>query len=747
VNSALGPLPGAYRRIDDPRLYADAPWDFCGPRIVEKGRKGPGLKVLPPGDTGAPIDAEADQTDYDRTTDVVRMRGNVEILQSGQKLEADTSTYDRRTGDVEAEGNIYLEYPGGRLVADSGRYNLTLKEGALENVRYRMVNTANLRGTAEHAQVLPNEITRYQNVTYTTCPPGRSDWSLAASDLELDQVNGLGTARNARVRLADIPVFYSPYLRFPIDNRRRSGVLVPVVGNSNNTGVDITIPYYWNIAPNWDATFAPRYMSTRGLMLGAEVRNLSRFGKVQLDGEYLPHDEKLPDYGSRGAVHIKETGQLAPRWATSVDASWVSDDRYLDDFGNRLDLTSLRNLGRRGDLYYAGDGYSVLTTVQGFQTVDSTIPAEDRPYSQLPHVEVNVPRLNIPGPYDLEFEGRYDYFDQPVKVHGSRLVLLPSVRLPIRATYGQLVPRVRLFYTEYGLSDTNPGVSSTQTFLIPSLDVDGKLVFDRDVHWFGETALQTLEPHLYYVLTPYENQSDTPLFDTTALTFSYASLFRPNRFTGYDRIGDENRLTVGLTSRTIGDRSGLEWLRLSLGQVYFFDPRRVQLTGSSVDEDSTSAVAGEIATNPLKGLTARASFQWDPNVPQDQWERRVVQVSYAPRDDRVVNFAYRYNLGQTVAERYENTDFSFRMPLTSQVGVVGRWLYSLLDSDTVEAYAGIELGRCCWKLRILGRQLKTSTSSDGNTSIMLQLELTGLGAVGNQIDKLLERGIEGYESE
>jgi LPS-assembly protein len=275
--------------------------------------------------------------------------------------------------------------------------------------------------------------------------------------------------------------------------------------------------------------------------------------------------------------------------------------------------------------------------------------------------------------------------------------------------------------------------------------VDGKLIFDRDTNWFGHDALQTLEPRLYYVLTPYENQSDTPLFDTTALTFSYASLFRPNRFTGYDRIGDENRLTVGLTSRTIGDESGREWLRVSLGQVYFFDPRRVQLTDETVDESSTSAMAGELSTNPVQGLTARASFQWDPNLSQDQWEQRVLQLRYAPAEDRVVNFAYRYSLGQTEPERYENTDFSFRLPLSPRVGLVGRWLYSLLDSDTVDAYAGIEFGRCCWRLRILGRQLKTNADSDGNTSIMLQLELAGLGAVGNQIDKLLEQGIDGYE--
>ena len=744
ANAALGPLPGSVERLDDARLYTDPPWDFCGPRI---GQTGLGGDVVPPSNTDAPIDATADKADYDRSTELVYLRGRVEILQADQRLEADRTLYNRQSGQVDAEGNLYLEYPGGRLVADEGHYNLNSKTGTMERVRYRMAQNANLRGTAEEAELLPDRITRYRDVTYTTCPPGRSDWTLRASELELDHLEGLGTARHARLRLADIPVFYAPYLRFPIDDRRRSGVLVPTIGSSNKTGFDLTVPYYWNIAPNMDATFFPRFMSTRGLMLGAQVRHLSQIQSIELQGEILPHDAEEPDYGPRGDMRLLQTGWLAPRWSSSIDASWVSDDQYLEDFGNRLAVTSLRNLEQRGDLNYSGDGFWAVARLQNFQTVDSSIAPADRPYSQLPHLELNMPGKRR-GPFEYAFQAHYDYFDHASKVHGSRAVLLPSLRLPIRRTYGYLIPRARLYYTGYGLTETDPGQAPEQSFLIPSMDVDAKLIFDRDTRWFGQDVLQTLEPRLYYVLTPYENQSDTPLFDTTELTFSYASLFRSNRFTGYDRIGDENRLTFGLTSRTIGNRSGREWLRLSLGQIFFFDPRQVQLSDTAdVDESATSAVAGEIATNPFLGFTARASFQWDPNVSKDQWEKRVLQLRYAPGDDRVVNLAYRYNLGLSNDDSYENTDLSFRLPLTSQVGLVGRWLYSLLDEDTVDAYAGIEFGRCCWRLRLLARQLKTSEDEPANTSVMLQLELKGLGAVGDQIDKLLEQGIDGYESD
>ncbi len=740
ADAALGPLPKPGYRGDDARLYEGLPWDYCGPRV---GLTGIGGAAAPSTDARMPVDVDADQALYDRRLDVITLRGGVEFVQGEQRLTADRSAYERRTGAVEAVGDVYVEYPGARLTADSGRYNLNTKQGTLEGVSYRLAGNANLRGTAEQADLLADDKTRYRDVIYTTCPPGRSDWSLRASELMLDHEDGMGTAYNARIRLAGVPVLYSPYLRFPIDDRRRSGLLIPTIGSSNVTGTDITIPYYWNIAPQMDATFYPRYMSSRGLMMGGEFRHLSTFQTLNLGGELLPNDSKDEEGGTRWALRLEQAGR-AGRWTSRVDYNAVSDDRYLPDFGNRLDVTSVRNLPQRGDIGYQGRGYRVLGWVQDFQTVDPTIPARATPYAQLPHVEFHLQPPRGDGLLDYGFEGRYDYFSNDSRVQGNRVVALPSVRLPMRRSYGYLVPRGRVFYTGYDLSDTAPDVSARQSHLIPSLDVDGKLIFERELDWFGNSALQTLEPRLYYVLTPYKNQTDTPLFDTTELDFSFASLFRPNRFTGYDRIGDENRLTVGLTSRTLGSSDGRELFRASLGQVYYFQGRQVQLSGDALEEDSSSSVAGELAASLSEDWSARASLQWNPHQTQDPWEKQVLQLRYAPGKNRILNLAYRYNLGRIEAERYEDTDLSFRLPVTAQVQLVGRWLYSLLNEETVDAFAGIEFGRCCWRLRVLGRHLKTSASDNGSTSIMLQLELAGLGALGNSIDKLLEQGIYGY---
>lgn len=741
------PIPPG-ERSEDRRLHTGLTWDYCGPKPGSSGLTGAASLRE---DTQTPIDITADTVGYNRRTDLIELQGDVEILQQERRFEADRSSYDRSSGEVKASGQVYIVSPGLRLTGESAEYNLETKQGTIEKTGYRMSGNANLRGEADQAWMLGEQRSRYRNILYTTCPPGNTDWSIKASDLELDQADGIGTARHARIRFANIPLLYSPYLRFPIDGRRRSGLLIPTFGSSDETGTDISLPYYWNIAPNMDATFTPRYMSARGLMLGAQFRHLAPFQQLEIDGELLPEDQRNQDAGVRGALRIKQFGQLDSRWTSFVDYASVSDDRYLEDFGNRLDVTSVRSLGQRGDIGYSGDGWRMLARVQQFQTVDASIAPANQPYDQLPHLELELAPKTWNDLIEYRFDGQYDYFDHGAAVHGSRMVAIPSLRMPMRRGFGHLIPRASFYYTGYDLTDQAAGAQARPTHLIPSFDLDGKLIFERETNWFGTTALQTLEPRAYYVLTPYEDQTDNPRFDTTALDFSFASLFRPNRFTGYDRIGDENRLTLGLTSRTIASRSGAQLLRGSIGQVYYFDKRRVQLDDyddrREVENDISSPVAGELAARLHRDWSASASLQWNPNETEQPWEKQVLQLRYAPDSDHLLNLAYRYNLGNQESEEYEDTDLSFKMPLGSDVKVVGRWLYSMLNDETIEAFAGIEFGRCCWRLRVLGQHLKRGADNPASTSVMLQLELAGLGSFGNQIDKFLERGIYGYQSD
>lgn len=688
----------------------------------------------------------ADTFEYDQELQLLSLQGDVQMVQGSRQVGADKITYDRTSTDLVATGNTYLSTPGARLIADDARLNLESDKGDLSNVDYRLTETINARGSADRAELVNPEVTRYENIVYTACRPGQDDWSLDAAVLELDQATGEGVARNAKLRVRGVPVFYTPYISFPIDSRRKSGVLVPTLGNSDDNGIDLTVPYYWNIAPNMDATFFPRYMSKRGAMLGTEFRYLTQRQNAEFFGEIIPDDRNYEDGGSRWAFRVEHKGQYGPRWSSNLLFNEVSDDEYLEDFGNNLELTSVRNIERRGDLAYSGSGWSLLTRLQEYQTVDASLTPSLRPYARLPQVLFNVSPVRAGPDIQLGLDGEYNYFRHSVNVQGHRAALHPYVSWPLRKSYGHLIPKVNLYLAAYNLKDQDPGKSENPSYAIPSFNLDGKLVFERTVQWFDQESLQTLEPRIYYLYTPYRDQDDIPDFDSTELSFSFNSLFRPNRFTGRDRIGDANQLTLGLTSRTLSTTSGQEMLRGSIGQIIYFRDRDVQIAGLPEDQ-STSAIAGELSARILNDWSGRASFEWDPNKDTERSQKRALELHYETRDKRLLNLAYRFDLGTSEATRYEDTDLSFRMPVNRQLQIVGRWYYSLLYSETLEAFAGVEYGQCCWRMRLLGHHLKNKPDSAGSNSVMVQVELAGLGSLGTRIDNFLERGIYGYHAD
>ncbi|MEY6432535.1 LPS assembly protein LptD [Thioalkalicoccus limnaeus] len=729
---------------DATRLYRNLDWSFCGPRPAGLGPAPAPLVLDEP-----LLVVDADDAQYDQDTERVTLRGRIEAERGDQRLESDILVYDRRTGEMTAAGRTFVEQTGLRLVGDRARWNLDRQEGRLADAQYRFSGDLNARGTAVEAEVVAPRLSRYRDITYTTCPPGYSDWSLIARTLTIDQEAGVGTARHARLRVGPWPVLYTPYLRFPIDGRRHSGFLVPTIGNSTTTGFDVTTPYYFNIAPAMDATLSPRYMSRRGLMLGGEWRFLTRRQSGEIYGEWLPRDQGTRDKGSRGLIQISHQSAPGRRWRTDLDLNQVSDARYLEDFGNRLDVTSVRNIERRGDLLYIGDGWRLLTRLQAFQTVDDGLPAADRPYGRLPQWLLDLDTWRHPSGFEVGGDLEYVYFAHDDREQGHRVALAPFMRYPLRRGYGHLIPQARLFGAGYSLSaPREPGASTSPGYLVPRFSLDGQLNFERTLQWFGAPALQTLEPRLFYLYSPYHDQDDIPLFDTTELSFGFSNLFRENRFTGRDRIGDANQLTLGLTSRTLDDRDGDERLRVSLGQILYFDQPQVRLT-ETTRGPRTSAIAGELAARLWANWTARASVQWDPNPAADgaQWEKRVVQLQYQDAHDRVLNLGYRFDLGTSPDTRYEDADLGIRWPVAGGVEVVGRWLYSLLHEETMEALAGIEFGRCCWRVRLVGHRFKNAPERPATSSIMLQFELAGLGQLGHPIDQFLEREIYGYRSD
>lgn len=730
--------------LDPSRLEQGLNWDHCG--SPADGRLS--LPGMP--DEDELVELSADAAELFVRENRALLRGSVLVDRGEQHLEAGEINYDRDSGDVHATGGVLFQQPGLRLLGREAQLNLLSRQGQIDDAYYRLIGL-NARGTAHQGRVESPTLTRFQDITYTACPPDSSAWELHADELDIDRAAGTGVARHAKLRVGGVPILYTPYMSFPLDNRRKTGFLIPSFGNSNQRGIEFGAPFYVNLAPNMDATLIPRYMSKRGIMLGGEFRYLTASEQGEFYGEIIPNDRDYTEGDTRGGFAFQQEGHFGPRWSTNVNFNLVSDDTYLEDFGADLNVTSTRNLERRGDVTYRGDNWSLLGRLQGFQTVDRSIAPEDRPYNRLPQLLYVYDRGNLWQGIDVRLEAENVYFDHSDKVHGNRLAIRPSVSLPFRRPYGHLIPKATLNHASYWLDDQGFGRSDSPNLTVPTLSLDGSLVFERFHGWLGDDATQTLEPRLYYLYTPYEEQDDLPVFDSAEYDFTFASLFRENRFTGRDRIGDANQLTLALTSRIINDSDGRELLRGSIGQILYFEDRRVQLQGGG-DDDSASAVTGELAARLGSDWSTRASILWDPNRGDDQTRKSSAGVYYHSQERRLFNLTYRLNRADRLDlsgedTSFEDTDMSFLWPATRNLDLIGRWLYSLRHDQTMEAFAGVQYGRCCWRLRAVVRQHVISTDDDPELSFMLQLELASLGSFGNDIEDFLQRGVYGYEVE
>jgi LPS-assembly protein len=694
----------------------------------------------------------ADAVDLWPEADVGVLSGNVEVVRGEALVEAEWVRVDRGQRLLDAAGDIYYQQPGLRLTGSSAHFDLDAYQGEVENAEYRLIET-NARGAAALARLEGRQESSFEDITYTTCRPGSNDWQLEAKDLHLDRATGIGKVKSAKLRLGTVPVAYVPRLSFPIDDRRKSGFLLPSVGTSNNTGFDLSTPYYFNLAPNYDATFVPRFMGKRGVMLGGDFRYLTEQHKGKVRAQIVPDDwDAGPgDPSLRGAFSAQHMGRLAPRLTTDINLNYASDERYLEDFGNRLEVSSTRQLERRGDLLYAAQDWSLRGRLQYYQTMDETIARANRPYSRLPQLlfQLRKPNQQLGLTYLLNSE--YDYFDHSSseKVTGNRFALVPAASLPLRKSYGHLTPRLSANYRYYNLNNAAPNFADSRSLVIPTFSLDSGLVFERDTDWFGHASLQTLEPRLFYLYTPYKNQDDLPVFDTNEIGFSFGSLFRENRFTGQDRIGDANQLTLALTSRTLAEHNGAELLRASIGQIYYFRDLRVQLPNEPIITNNSSTLASEVAARLSSNWSARGSLFWNPHD-GGVTEKGAAELHYQRPGNRIFNLGYRYNRGQENSitdTRISDTDVSLRWPLGSSMHFIGRWKYSLFYDKTMDSFAGFEYDRCCWALRALARRYVSDVDRGSNTSFMVQLELKGLAAVGNRIDDFLEKGILGYHAE
>ena len=669
--------------------------------------------------------------------DLYRLSGGVAGSFGEQQLEADHLDYDGEQDTARLEGNV--RYLRGERLLTGERAELLLTEdtGRLETARFWLLDKHS-RGRAGTVYLDGPSVARLEDVFYTTCEEGSEHWSLKAAELRLDTVANEGVARHARVEFMHVPVFYFPYLSFPLEGRK-TGFLVPEVGESQASGTEFSLPYYWNLAPHRDATFTPHFMSRRGVLWQGEFRYLNPDNNGQIDVAALPGDEVYGE--NRRSLAIVHRGDPAPRWRTAVDYHYTSDPDYLHDFGGQLSSSSLTNLERRADVSYRAVAWQAELLFQEFQTLDPDLPALDRPYKRLPQLSLLTDAWRGPVGLQLDLRAEAVHFERDEGVVGSRLDIEPRLRWPLRGAAGFVVPSLSLRDTRYNL-DRHAGDDQPMRRL-PLFSLDSGLVFERDLEGAGRARAQTLEPRLFYLYVPYRDQAGLirdasgadSVFDTTEPVFGFDQLFRENRFNGADRVGDANQLSAALSSRFLDER-GRELGSLALGRTLYFRDRRVILPFDATATDDASQWLAELTSHWTPPLTARATIAWDDTVERG-WQRGTVDLRYRRDPRRVVNLGYRYE--RDLAEQF---DVSALWPVGPRWSVVGRWLHSVRDDVTLESLKGLEYNDCCWAIRAVQRRYRVDARDEKEAdTLWLQLELKGLTSVGRQVENLLERDI------
>jgi LPS-assembly protein len=693
-------------------------------------------------------DSETESDNIEIRADAVRLvdeginqfTGDVEVIKGEQAIRADVVTYDETLGVFNAEGRTHIWDTGMIWSGDSAAYDLDQRNSVLEEGQYWLLGGRGRGHARRISHDREEQVTLLEGVDYTTCPTAEEGWLLSASSIKLDHESDRGSARNAVLRVRDIPVLYLPYINFPISDKRKSGFLTPSVGTTNESGFDTRIPYYWNIAPNHDATVTPRVLSDRGVMLGGEYRYMQSTYAGQFDFEFLSDDERRSGE-DRSQIAFKHGQRFDEnRGYFNVLYNSVSDDQYFEDFGRSLSSTSQRFLDRRVDFAWYKPNYLLTGIVQSYQTIDDSLPAGSSPYRRLPQLRFYswhwIQALKVQPLLNAETT----YFDRDDTVSGGRIDIEPALVMPLVKPYYDVRPKLAVRHTEYFLDDPNGTFDDRPSRTVPIFSMDSNLFLERVSSLFGRPHLQTLGPRAYYLLVPYVGQEDIPIFDSGLFQPSYYNLFIPNRFAGADRIGDANQLTLAVSSRMIDMGSGREAYRISAGQTYYFRDRQVYIPGGFAVDDRFSEFIAEAAASVGPDWTARGVVQWDPNEPQANLS--AVSLRYHPDLDTVVNFGYRFR--RTVSD-IEQADVSVRWPLTERVAMVGRWYYSMKDSRSLETLGGIEYESCCWGLRVVGRRFLRNSQGEFDNGVFMQVQFRGLGGLGQSADSFLTRGIPGYE--
>ena len=684
----------------------------------------------------------------------VRAEGNVIIERNSQVLNAQWVDYNQQTETVTA-GDSFVLYDNGSVVSgDKLEYKLSDSTGSGENLRLETEHEGRrLQAVSAQGQLQGKNRYHLQDTKFNTCQRGDASWYIQADSIEADYEQGVGVAKNAKLVFGGVPVLYTPWADFPLNGNRKSGLLVPTVGLGSD-GLELDLPYYLNLAPNYDATITPGVIGSRGARIGGQFRYLQPKYAGQVEGTWMPDDRKS-EHNNRYQFKLNHNQQFTSKLSGGIDYNRVSDNDYYRDFYGQDDIAANVNLNRQVWLNYNdtlwGGALNGHFIVQKYQTLANIYGYKDEPYAILPRLQ-GTWNKNI-GNAQVDLFGQFTRFDHNSKQSGNRAVLYPSVRWNLHNEWGFISPKLGVHYTFYDLDDfeNNPGRSVSRT--LPIFNIDAGMTFERQTRLFGHDFVQTLEPRLFYNYIPTKSQNDLPNFDSSENSFSYEQLFRENLYSGNDRINSANSLTAALQTRYLDDKTGAERLRAGIGQKYYFTTDNVLLDGSvsRYQRNRSDWIAfghGQIS----ESVSAHAVVHYNEN--RRRWENLDTGLLYNPEPGKALSVRYKYGRNEPIYlqddgsyyyDKLKQVDIGVQWPITRQLSAVARFNYDLGVKKPLEQLVGLEYrsGCGCWSASVVGQRYVDSLNSHKN-AVFFNLQLKDLSNIGNNPSEKLRLAIPGY---
>lgn len=676
---------------------------------------GPGLPDLAPNGSNDSFIADADNASFNEKG-VATLLGTVRVRKGGREFSGTALNYDEHNNLISVRTRSLLRTKNMLISSQSVDFDLNAESGMFTGAQFTLPQRG-ARGEASRIVVNGDRTAALDDVVYTTCAPESDAWYLRAEHLTFDYDEGEGTATNARLWIGYVPILYSPWLRFPIDDRRRSGLLFPTFAQTLTTGTDIQTPLYLNLAPNYDLLITPRLMSKRGIQLKNDFRYLFEENTGDIQFDYL-NEDRVAGRGRR-RIELQHLSQINSRLAANLHFENVSDTTYFEDLSGALTTSATSYLDRRLTLsYQAPAAYTISMLFQDYQTITPSVLAINEPYRRLPQIRLEGLSQQSFFNTRLGFSGEFTNFARPNSLQGQRLDLTPYLRNGVDNNAWYAVSQLDFRYTRYQLTGVTAGQSENPQRVLPTFSIESGLRFDRIT---TAENLQTLEPKILYLYTPFRNQSDLPVFDTTLADFDAVEIFSRNRYLGIDRISDANHIAGTITSRLLEPDSGIVRVSGTIGQIYRIVAPRVDLpvAGYVPPSNGSTDTIGNLEYHLSERWASAVALQWSPA--EHKLTRRNLGIYY--RDDVGRDFGLAYRYRENVLEQ---ADFSGAIPVFDQWRLSGRWRYSISDHRTLESSAGVEYDTCCWAVRTAYRRFIRNTAGDYDNGIYLQLELKGL---------------------